>query len=473
MIVNLAAGRRSVRSGRRGASACNKLKPMKGPFSCRRVVLSVIAILGSASALVAQPLDTFYERLYQDGRRSAAAGLAGRAAQELRFACFGMLESPDRLGDCLARLALAQAESGAGREFLDTAERLVEVERRFQGYSRSSLPQAERRRFELELEARAPVEIYNGVTAFKSIAERRRAAEIRRLPAEERMTRLNREITQEPRNLIWRVMLGDLMLEQGRAPEAIETAERLLAERPGEASPACLRGRAQAILGACDDRSLKDLRRCEGLGQEPAAAARKGTLRCHVQTGDWAAASALLGGLSAEEQQDPEVKALAKQVRQGRRTSSSTEGDVESRPTNRESPATDVSTPASPTPGDVEREVLSAGWEILHADARDRFEDTYDSIRALADRYPQWAEAQHLTAELAYRLSLWPQAVSYFQRADTIVSEKPNLQFYLAVALYKSGDREAALMTLDRCVPLIQPSDFVKYWVERIRSDGP
>lgn len=428
--------------------------------------------LTGPTSLQGQELDGFHERLYQDALRSASLGNHAAAIKDLRLACFGMLERTDRLGDCVARLAIEEAEAGRRDDFLTTVARLMEIERRFQGYSRSALPQAQQRQLEAWLEELAPLEIYAGVPTFKALAERKRASQLRLQPVEERQKVLDRLIAQDPRNPLWRILLGELMLEQGRAVEAGEIADRLVISHPSYSGTACLRGRAQATVGACGPSTLEDLSRC--LSVDTVEAAREFTLRCHVANEDWAAADQTLATMSEGQKQQRAIRDLAKETRKKRRNTptASTQEEppvLEPNPTEPLKPTTISSSSAGPGP--VELDVLASGWEILRSDARDRFEDTYDSVRSLANRHAGWAEAQHLAAELAYRLSLWDDAVSYFQRAEKIVSQKPDLQFYLAVALYKSGDREAAANMLDRCVPHIQPSDFVQFWVARIRND--
>ncbi|MEM6792473.1 MAG: hypothetical protein AAF725_00700, partial [Acidobacteriota bacterium] len=79
---------------------------------------------------------------------------------------------------------------------------------------------------------------------------------------------------------------------------------------------------------------------------------------------------------------------------------------------------------------------------------------------------------QLLAAELAYRLSLWQQSVTYFERAEAAEPLAPDQEFYLAVALYKSGEQSAAEQRLERCLPRIRPSNFVQFWSARIRGDG-
>ena len=442
-------------------------------ISPKLIRLAVIlgCLLAVSGPLSGQGLDVFHERLYQDAVRSASQSRHQEAIKYFRLACFGMLEKTDRLGDCLARLAIAQAEVDKKDDFVATVTRLMDVERRFQGYSRSALPQAQKLRFETRLEELAPLELYATIPAFKSQAEGRRASQLRLQPAEERQKVLDRLIAQEPRNALWRILRGELMLEQGRAVEAVEIADRLSASHPSHPDTACFRGRAQAAVGACNPGTLENLSRCSA--EDTLEAAREATLRCHVQNQDWVGADGVLAIMSESQKQQRPIRDLAKETRKKRRNPPAPAPQSEPsvpEPQQVAAPEPTVSTGSSTGPGPVEQDVLESGWDILRSDARDRFEDTYDSVRSLANRHPAWAEAQHLAAELAYRLSLWDDAVSYFQRAEKIVSQKPDLQFYLAVALYKSGDQQAAAAMLDRCEPHIQNSDFVQFWVERIRN---
>ena len=434
--------------------------------------LCAIAVLSLTASVSAQVLDPFYERLYQDAVRAYKLEQYAGAAKDLRLACFGMLEETNRLGDCLAHLALAEAESGQEEAFLDTVARLMDVEQRFRGYTDSPLPDLERRRLETWLENLAPLESYAGVPAFKAIADRRQVQRIGQKPAAEREQDLDRMIAQDPRNPVWRALRGELLLEQGRHVEAAEVADRLMLNHPTHPGVACLRGRAQAGIGACNPETLADLARCEA--PEVSETALEASVRCHVRNQDWDAATAGLAAMSEEQRQRRPIRALAKQARRGMKDRGPEPPVVDAEMEPEQAPAPVVLPATSDTsgPGQTEREVLASGWQVLRSDARDRFEDTYDSVRSLANRHAQWTDAQHLAAELAYRLSLWEDAVSYFRRAEQIVSQKPNLQFYLAVALYKSGDREAAADMLDQCVPHIQSSDFVQFWVSRIRADA-
>lgn len=105
------------------------------------------ACLAAAIGLLAAPplaaVDPFYLDLLRDGGHAFDRGDNPTAVRHLRLACFGMLDEPKMLGECLTRLALAQDKAGDVDGFRETFSRLVEVEERFQGYTQAGLtPQA-------------------------------------------------------------------------------------------------------------------------------------------------------------------------------------------------------------------------------------------------------------------------------------------------------------------------------------------
>ncbi|HKH47638.1 MAG TPA: hypothetical protein VKM72_23520 [Thermoanaerobaculia bacterium] len=116
-------------------------------------------LLAAVLALAAAPVfavDIFYLDLQRDGMHAFDRGDYGVAARHLRLACFGMLDEPKALGECLARLALAQDKAGDTTGFRETFGRLVEIEERFQGYSQSSLPPEVRAVLEQRMAALIP-----------------------------------------------------------------------------------------------------------------------------------------------------------------------------------------------------------------------------------------------------------------------------------------------------------------------------
>jgi hypothetical protein len=88
--------------------------------------------------------------------------------------------------------------------------------------------------------------------------------------------------------------------------------------------------------------------------------------------------------------------------------------------------------------------------------------------RDVADSNPQSREAQYLVAQIAYRASRYAEVVSYMRRGGDPGESQPTLLFYLAVAQYETGDREAARQTLSRCLPRLAKTPFVERYSQAI-----
>lgn len=114
------------------------------------------AALGFATTLPLAATDPFYLDLLRDGGHAFDRGDHATAVRHLRLACFGMLDEPKMLGECLSRLALAQDKAGDVDGFRETFSRLVEVEERFQGYTQAELTPAARTALEQRVAALIP-----------------------------------------------------------------------------------------------------------------------------------------------------------------------------------------------------------------------------------------------------------------------------------------------------------------------------
>lgn len=141
----------------------------------RTLAFALAATLLAVSSAAAA--DRFYEDLLSDGIAAAERGDAERAAELLRLACFGLLEEPPSLARCLTHLALAQASAGDVAQFRETFDRILEVERRFAGYTRAELSGAERRRFERRLVELADPEVLERSDTFRRLAPESAAVE--------------------------------------------------------------------------------------------------------------------------------------------------------------------------------------------------------------------------------------------------------------------------------------------------------
>lgn len=118
-------------------------------------------------------IDPFYQGLLRDGQLSFERKDYAGAARLLRLACFGMLNEPRPLADCLSRLALAQDGAADAAGFRETFQRLVEVEDRFKGYSQGELAPELRAALEARLAARLPAATLAGAPAFHSTQARK------------------------------------------------------------------------------------------------------------------------------------------------------------------------------------------------------------------------------------------------------------------------------------------------------------
>jgi tetratricopeptide (TPR) repeat protein len=131
--------------------------------------LLLLAAVGPSLAAV----DPFYLSLLRDGQLAFDRKDFATAARNLHLACFGMLEEPRPLADCLARLALAQDRAEDLDGFRDTFQRLVEVEDRFSAYSQGGVAPELRAVLEPRLVARLPTATLENVPVFRPLVAKK------------------------------------------------------------------------------------------------------------------------------------------------------------------------------------------------------------------------------------------------------------------------------------------------------------
>jgi outer membrane biosynthesis protein TonB len=129
----------------------------------------LLAVAGPSLAAV----DPFYLSLLRDGQLAFDRKDFATAARHLHLACFGMLEEPRLLADCLARLALAQDRAEDLDGFRDTFQRLVEVEDRFNAYSQGGVAPELKAVLEPRLAARLPATTLESVPAFRPLVTKK------------------------------------------------------------------------------------------------------------------------------------------------------------------------------------------------------------------------------------------------------------------------------------------------------------
>jgi tetratricopeptide (TPR) repeat protein len=117
----------------------------------------------------------------------------------------------------------------------------------------------------------------------------------------------------------------------------------------------------------------------------------------------------------------------------------------------------------------AERDKMAQARKLLGQNSKVKdLKQAYDLAREVADAHAESVEAQHLAAEAAYRLSRWADAARYFRRGGEPGENQPELQFYMAVSLFESGDAAGAAAILKRSLPNLQRSPYVDAYARKI-----
>lgn len=323
----------------------------------KRSLLLLLTLLAASPAVAA--IDPFYQGLLRDGQQAFDRKDYGTAARQLRLACFGMLDEPHPLADCLTRLLLAQDGAGDVEGVRDTFRRLTEVEDRFKAYSQGEIPPELRAALEARLAARIPAATLAGEPAFHS--------------------------------------------GPGKKPGAPPAA----GAPAGSPAPAVKPAPAPASPIAALPPQASD----PAPGRSPAPAA------------------------------GPAKPA-----------------------------ATPPSTVAADKPlTDAERKKLDQARQLLSEQRPSKeLRQAFELARSVADAHPGSKEAQLLAAEGAYRISRWNDAATYFKRGGDPGDGEPERLFYMAVALYESGDAAGAAAALKRSLPNLQRTPYVESYMHKI-----
>jgi hypothetical protein len=167
-------------------------------------LFGILLALGSASFLDA---DEFSRDRLRAGQEALRARRLPEAVDQIRIACFGLLEEVDTLAECLVSLTLAQDAARRPADVDATLARFLEVERRFTSYAKAALPAESRREFQAILLARVPEGTLLAVPSLAPLVDTEEQ-KIARLPATERIKALEAAEKREPSALKWPVALA-------------------------------------------------------------------------------------------------------------------------------------------------------------------------------------------------------------------------------------------------------------------------
>ena len=189
------------------------------------------AVLGVALAAPTASLfaDDFSLERLRAGEEALRARRIPEAVDQLRIACFGLLEQVEPLSECLVHLTLAQEAAKRPGDVQTTLNRFLEVERRFAPYARAAVPAESRREFQAILLARVPEETLLAVPSLASLVDTEEQ-KIARLPPAERIKALEAAEKREPTALKWLIGLIQTRTELKQWRKALEDMTKLPAE---------------------------------------------------------------------------------------------------------------------------------------------------------------------------------------------------------------------------------------------------
>jgi tetratricopeptide (TPR) repeat protein len=424
----------------------DRVAPNRRSHSRALLVAAAVLLLAAHLAFAADP---FYMRQLREGSDDFNRRDWQNAIRHLRVACFGLLDEPLLLADGLTRLALAQGAGGDLEGVRVTFQRLVEIEERFGAYGKADIAPDSRKALEDLFVATIPEPTLRTTPAFARLVpspQQRVAA----LPPKQRRTELERLLRQEPGEPAWPVMLAELELEEGNAKRAFEAAEQAVALAPGNPSALRIHG-LSAAAGKRWSTAYADLSTLGTATSDASVAAA--LLESLLELGRSAEAVELYARLPESIRLQPGVAALAERFLQ------------------RGSPpgAAAATSAAVAAPAPSLDEDLARSRDLV---GLGKVGEAYAVARVAADANPGSVEAQHAAAELAYRNGRWAESRAYFERGGMPGDDQPLRQFYYAVVLIETGDREAAATVLKRCLPHIRRTDYVKRYEAKILGAG-
>ncbi|MDX2000106.1 MAG: hypothetical protein SF066_20500 [Thermoanaerobaculia bacterium] len=475
-----------------------------------RLRLAALWFVASTAGFAAAAVDPHYDGLLRQGSYALERGDAATAAKLLRLDCFGLLDEPLLLADCLVRLGVAQARSEDGSGFAETFRRLSEIEARDNSYSRGRITAELKDSFEEAAARLVPRSALVDAPAFRHLAVRSEELEVRRLSPARRREELGRRIAAEPGNGRWKLLAAETAIVEGRWGEATDWASKALGEvkTPREVSDGhCLRGFALAQDRKCAE-AVTDLANCADVRTtvEPARA----FLGCWIELGRFGDATELVNALPGAIREDRQIEALRRRIPAVSPAPTATAPPVTApagppaktpppvptpeppppapAPSAAETPspspvAPPAKTESSPPPAPenelpaAETAKLEQARKLLgEARRRGDLDEPFRLAREVADTRASHREAQFLVAAIAYRSSRWAEAVRYFRRGGE--PDSAEMLFYLAVSLYETGDPEGAASALRRSLPGLERTPFVDGYVTKIlpgtsRPPGP
>lgn len=414
-------------------------------------LLVFAVIFGTAGILPASLMaEEFYLTRLRAGEQALQAKRTLEAVDQLRIACFGLLDQPQLLSEGLAVLALAQTAAGRTADVDATLARFVEVEQRFRVWAKVPLPPEMRGEVEALLAKRVRHEALLVVPSLANLVETDEQR-IAKLPPKEKAKALEAKAKAEPRNLQWPLDLARDAAARGDHKAVIAWSGYVLQIDEKHAEALALRAHARTLrreyAGALAE--LKALPP-ERFAADPALHAD--LFVCLAQTKDFEEARAALAKVPEELRSRPDVAVASRRLpaeKGEERQAAETAPAPEPRP----------SPPETPEKRLAEARELMKGGKAAEAKGL---------LVPLAKSDPKNRETGKALLEAAVLTKDWElckiQAASLQPFAD---GEEPHM-FYAAVGLYETGNLEGARALIRRARPLISSNPFVDHYSKKI-----
>ncbi|MDH3403115.1 MAG: hypothetical protein OES32_13865 [Acidobacteriota bacterium] len=425
------------------------------PRCWKRTAALAAAWLTLAAPAAFGAVDPFYIEALSQGETLYAAGDYAEAAKRLRIACFGLMDEPRLLGAGLVRLALAQAAVGDREAFDATFDRITEIEDRFAGYSRASLPGELHDDFEARVIAWVPDEALRASPAFARFIRDKELLRLQSLSAGQRRAELERLARENPADPSWAVMLAEAQVAGGDGRLAIESLESALVGTPRNVHLECLRGRAYLQSARCET-ALDLLPSCD-VRRLPTNELTQ-YLDCLTGAERWVEAAVIVVSLP------PETREARPLARREKKIAAALPAESEIEPLPPYTAPRSAEDASEPAGAGLAEAVDALRDELTRARTITLIQKVLAAALRLSEQHPGAPGPLFVAGEAAYRLSEWQQAADLL-RTGSLPDDRPELLFYLSVSLYETGDRAAAAQVMRRALPRLKRSEIVDRYV--------
>ena len=432
-------------------------------LSGRAVSATILACaLAVGCTTPAAAADNFYLSLLDRGTRELDSGRAADAEQPLRTACFGFLDEPVLLAEGLIQLGRAQAALGKRSDLEATLDRLIEIQDRFNAYS--DFDKAElKSRFEKTVRASLPPTSIQRLSMFSPPAPPSASSSKQSLRSQRRaLEKLLRVSPGEPAAL-W--ALARLENSDGKPQRAAVLLDRLLTAQPDHGEARCLRARIGIQRKNCSP-ALAGVPSCSDLAASANSAGF--LLRCLVDGARWPEAREFLASLPTPRRTSGPVTRWAAKIPQPTEIAEVPQPGTSDAEPDRTAPGATEPEPEVVLAISPEERIRRLRKELEAVSELAELDLTMKRAADLAEEFPGSSACQHLAAEVAYRAGDWPRASEYFARGGPPNLEQPTFLFYMAVALFETGDTVRAADLLVAALPKLRKTPFVNRYTTKI-----